>query len=191
MSGVAISSQIAQILSQRYPCKLAPRGTWRAIAEEVGVSGERVRQVATSEGWVLVKATPPMYRCACGTVQRSAALCSDCRYVELPCEECQKPVRTSAVNLAWRVARHPGSAKYTGRVFCGRPCFGRWAGKNRVGAHRAEKVQRLRARLQELHPSGIVPWGAWRRLSDDLGLDHTWVARQAAELGWRRERIGE
>lgn len=181
------TARILAVLEERYPCKLAPRGTWRALGKEIGVSGERVRQVATEAGWSLVPRPPRLYQCACGRVQRSARLCNDCRWVELPCEECGMPQKLSAATLATRTAHHPGPFKYTGRVFCNRSCFGRWVGKNHVGRDRPAKRERLRMRLEESYPERIAPWGAWRRVAAELGLPYGWVVRGATELGWRRE----
>lgn len=184
-----MSSRIATILAERYPCKEAPYGTWAAISREVDVSGERVRQVAIALGWKMVPAPDRRlwYQCACGKIQRSPDLCNECRYVTLPCEGCGGPVRTSARQFASRVSHHPGPVSYRGRVFCGRPCFGRWAGTNRVGRHRPENLERLRTRLEADFPDRGVPWGTWRRLARELGLSESWVARAGSEIGWRIE----
>jgi hypothetical protein len=172
------------ILQDRFPCRRAPHGTWDRIAKELGVSGERVRQFAVDAGWSVFRVGRPMYQCACGRTQQSAKLCSACRYVELPCEQCGKPQRRSAETLAWRVAKFPRPQRYSGRVFCGRSCFGRWVGITRVGRFREEKIERVKERLERDYPSRRVPHGTWRTLARELVIDYSWLCRTAAELGW-------
>ncbi len=156
-----------------------------ALGREVGVSGERVRQLATEAGWSLVPRQPVRYQCICGSVQRSFSLCDNCRWVELPCEQCGKLKRVSAADLARRVARFPGPLSYTGRVFCGRPCMGRWVARNRGDQGKASRIERLREVLEERFPSRIAPHGAWRALAGELGLSRGWVTEEAGRLGWK------
>lgn len=45
------AQRIRDALQARYPKRLAPRGSWQALALELGVTRQHVRQVAMSEGF--------------------------------------------------------------------------------------------------------------------------------------------
>lgn len=113
-------------------------------------------------------------------------LCYDCRFVELPCEACGKLQRVSARQLLWKVSHYVGPLEYTGRVFCGRECFGRWTGTSFNGRRRKERLARLYAVLLERHPDSTLPPEAFAELADELGMMEGWVRQHAAMLGWER-----
>jgi hypothetical protein len=81
-----------------------------------------------------------------------------------------------------------GDLQYTGRVFCGRECFGRWTGTSFNGRRRKERLERLYDVLLERHPDGILPAAACAELADELGVMEEWVRQYAAMLGWERSR---
>ena len=132
---------IREILSTRYVCKAIPHGDFTKIAAEVGVSREYVRQIANREGWTgRLHAKDKVSRKVCAScgnvgVRGRSIYCSPCTWVEVPCSYCDKPVRMRVAQLTNRMNQFHSSpngktVRYTGRVFCDRYCFGKWAGRN-------------------------------------------------------------
>ena len=135
---------IEAAIESRYPCMALPYGALTDLAVEYGVTREWVRRVAGRIGATGTRTgnrpnARPRVSCGrCGkpfqNPPKSAAVCRDCRSVDLPCTFCGKPKRVSAASLARKVNEDarvmPGgtSARYTGRVFCDRQCFGKWFG---------------------------------------------------------------
>lgn len=157
-SGVKATAIIAA-LQERYPCEAVPYGAFQSIGKELGVSREYVRRIAEANEFSgsRTKAGPRVANGvtnrACGrcgkpmTKNAKAALCFDCRFVELPCAQCGKLKRVSAARftiafsekrVAWRAAHNAPQSQ--GRVFCDRHCYGRWFGTNYGGG--AQKVKR-------------------------------------------------
>ena len=188
-------TRIERLLDERSTSGVAPAGTYSDIAREIGVTPQWVSSVARTLGWKTGPRPvrrPPCHQCVCGRVQRSSRLCPECAVVELPCEGCGVPVRRSATTLAKLVAYGPHSvgngrmAGYTGRVFCGRPCFGRWMGSLRL--ERGMTDENLRALLNDRYPQRELPWGGWGKLSEELGMSRRSLKSAVETLGWRQAR---
>lgn len=47
----ALPGYIVEVLTERYPEKTVPHGTWRALSEELGISPAHIRSVATRNSW--------------------------------------------------------------------------------------------------------------------------------------------
>lgn len=188
MSGA--SSPIRTILVERYPSRVAPRGALSHIAEELGVSTQRVYQIAKEMGVrVCVKQAEPLYECACGKVQRSPLLCSTCRVVEIPCVHCGRPVRrrTSEVVAALHSNAYRAEKRlpeYQGRVFCDRRCFIAWAVRTRDQRRWTARDERLRALLEGRYANRVIPWGLAGRLSVELGMHRSTFRAVARRMGW-------
>lgn len=140
------SEAIRGYLLEHYPCQAVPHGDLTVVADKFGVSRERVRQLANQLGMGRLQKDRPVLTCGgCGKVEPTGtkSLCFECRWVELPCNQCGELVRRSAARIAWRFGRTSqtphGPAEYTGRVFCNRSCQGAWMGlRNRKrAAHRS------------------------------------------------------
>ncbi len=60
---------------------------------------------------------------------------------------------------------------YSGRVFCGRPCFGQWVGKARSVAMHEGQEERLLDLLVKRYPECMAPWGTWPAIAREIGWD--------------------
>lgn len=109
-----------------------PSLSYSIIADQVGVTRERVRQIARQNGY------PPRKRIlnpkvcpTCGATFYNAEnlYCSpECGYkakrrrIVINCHQCGKPIE-----------RTPGTMRSkSGNYFCNRVCFGKWTGKNNL-----------------------------------------------------------
>lgn len=114
-----VKAAILDRLNQ-FPCSEVPSGWYVSLSREFGVSRQYVRKVAVEAG-CSVSATKPKksFLCQCGKEVGSAgAICRDCRWVEVACEQCAKSVRRRVEELVNRRR----SGRYSGRVFCDRAC---------------------------------------------------------------------
>jgi MYM-type Zinc finger with FCS sequence motif len=110
------------------------------IGDEVGVSRERVRQIARQCGYPprSCKGKPGKTCPACGKIfyKKNNTYCStECGYksrrrkIVLNCHQCGKSIE-----------RTPGTMRSrSGYYFCDRACFGRWTGKNHSSISKARK----------------------------------------------------
>lgn len=109
------------------------------IAEEVGVSRERVRQILRSENIAdytsKTRFKKPHYCSKCGNVilvnnGRYAKLCVDCRHmvnpVTWPCDYCGCPVTRKYYHR-----KRFKNGELSGLVFCNKQCQGLWLGTRR------------------------------------------------------------
>lgn len=145
---------IAEYLFAHYPCEALPFGALTIVGERLGVSRERVRQVAISHGFTGYRSQPVDERVSqitmkgrslcpsCGnpSSQRryredhvSRTRCKACQYIEIACTNCGKLKRIRAsfylshTNSNRRLSTPDGgTTAYTGRQFCNRKCFGQW-----------------------------------------------------------------
>ncbi len=185
-----VSSPIRNILVERYPSRVVPRGALSHIAEELGVSAQRVHKLAKEMGVrVCVKQEQPFYECVCGKVQRSQRLCPACRFVEIPCVHCGRPVRrlTSEVVAALHSNAYRAGKRlpeYQGRVFCDRRCFRAWATRVRDQRRWTARDERLRALLEDRYPDRVIPWGLAPALSGEMGIPQSTFRAVARRMGW-------
>lgn len=124
--------------------------TWhlKAIAKELGVSRERIRQVLTQQGLPTSHLKLEQYRaprCVCGRVlalpsRKATGLCRECDLVKVTCQQCG----TERI-----VTRHRAQNK---QYFCDRHCFGRWIGKHRKPRRPKQVIKTRSGYLQEYAP---------------------------------------
>lgn len=131
---ISTKSKVLEILAED------PDIPYSSIGNEVGVSRERVRQIAQQYGFPARtgRAKPGKTCPVCGKVfyKKNNTYCStDCGYksrqrkVSLNCHQCGKPLE-----------RTPGTMRSkSGYYFCDRVCFGRWTGKNHSTASKTRK----------------------------------------------------
>lgn len=126
--------EITEYMQRHYPCQAIPHGDLTAIGEKFGVTRERVRQIANKIGITGRLSRVTVTVCSsCGKPLRhpnTKGICKDCRWVELPCGNCEQPVRRLASSLASRFGTSTNYGTYMGRVFCNRKCLGSWCAKN-------------------------------------------------------------
>lgn len=125
---------VMSIVSSRYPCSAIPYGDMAKIANEVGVTRERVRQIVSNSGYESAVFRLGRLLCRdCGAVMReglkedkvSRSRCQKCKTTPFVCAGCGVEFRISTTTLLSR-AKDP---RYTtGRHFCSRQCHGAVAG---------------------------------------------------------------
>lgn len=174
---------IADYLLRHYPCEALPHGALTIVSEKFGVTRERVRQVAKGHGFIGFRQQPAEDRVvqrrkngralcpSCGnptsnlyyTENRvSRTLCKACKYIEIACTNCGKMKVVSAATYT----RHANSnapvmnptgkpAKYTGRVFCNRKCFGQWASRTGGFAAHPENAKKRQAIIRSNNQSRV------------------------------------
>lgn len=105
---------------------LNPAWTLRAIAQELGISRQRVHQVLQGQRLPTRRPSPALPkspRCACGRLlspsRKAIGLCRECDVVRVTCQQC---------GIERSISRFRASNK---QYFCDRHCFGRWIGKHR------------------------------------------------------------
>lgn len=119
------------------PTKKIPFGTYKKLAKEFNSTPMYVASVCHEQGYSVrgtKRARNLCYQCVCGKIQKSANLCYDCRYVELPCASCGKPVKRLASLIVWQLRNtyfrvDQGNPGWNGKWFCDRRCTGFWMGK--------------------------------------------------------------
>lgn len=148
--GTGVRAQVVAILNRRFPCQAVPHGALSEIGVELGVTRERVRQIANESGWggrLPVVSKKVIVACAqCGERPRRAAseFCRQCAWVVLPCTECGAPVRRLASRLVEQagaggdrrralIGARPG---YTAHVFCNHGCQAAYMGHRNSKAFR-------------------------------------------------------
>lgn len=116
-----VKASILERLELQFSCAEVPFGLYVSLAEEFGVSPQYVRKVAVEAGWSTSSLRPKSaYLCQCGRkVGTPEAVCRECRWVEVACAHCDRPVRRRVEELVRRRA----SGSYSGRVFCDRACL--------------------------------------------------------------------
>jgi len=131
---MSVKSKVLEILAED------PAIPYSNIGDEVGVSRERVRQIATQYGYPprMGRGKPGKTCPVCGKVfyKNNNTYCStDCGYksrrkkIVVNCHQCGKPIE-----------RTPGTMRSkSGYYFCDRVCFGRWTGKNHSSIPKARK----------------------------------------------------
>lgn len=132
------SSTVRELITERYGvCTVLPRGALTAIAEEVGLSRERVRQIAARDGRRGTNTTPNLGCAECGAILSygtKGALCRSCiaekSIISIVCDGCGVTFQRGVKSL---VALQGGSSpskrgRYSGAVYCGHVCPGRPAG---------------------------------------------------------------
>lgn len=120
--------EIKKRLLELYPCAEVPTGTWKAVAEEFGVTLQHVRQIAVSLGMVRVnqRKLPRVCKNCGATPEPHSKLCIDCSHPQVECSTCGKLFRRKAIFLR----RSVNNPRYTtGQQFCSYRCFGANAGK--------------------------------------------------------------
>lgn len=143
---------------------------WRMIriADEVGLSRERVRQLLKRAG--LITTQPHVIRCCkrCGKAlprvdgaHSYPKYCSDaCRVpkVTLPCNYCGKPVtRRLALYQAQTLGGSPSAKeRYRGNVYCSRRCVGHVAGRTWGWAKQPSWKERLAQTLTEMREEKLA-----------------------------------
>lgn len=123
LNTVGVKSKVLEILEEN------PSIPYSIIGDRVGVTRERVRQIAQKNGYpprtgVLKLKTCPV----CGKTFNTRNLyCSpECGYearrkrVAVNCHQCGKPIERTPGNMRSR----------SGKYFCNRVCFGKWTGEN-------------------------------------------------------------
>ena len=121
---IGVEPKVLEILGEN------PTLPYSIIADEVGVTRERVRQIAQRNGYPPRKGISKPKTCPiCGRefYTTSNIYCSRGCYgkggqkrILLNCHQCGKPME-----------RTPGSMRNkSGKYFCNRACFGRWVAKN-------------------------------------------------------------
>ncbi len=126
VEGLRNTRQVANVKAaildrlKQFPCAEVPFGSYVALAQEFEVSPQYVRKVAVEAGWSASTSRPrTVFLCQCGSEVGSAgATCRECRWVEVACEQCARPVRRRVEELVNRRR----SGRYSGRVFCDRAC---------------------------------------------------------------------
>ena len=125
--------RIRSILSSRYPYGY-PHGGLKEIGKEVGLTHERVRQIAVRMGlsMQLLEYWCPLCRESFSTAA-GRIHCPRCRpdqmYVTLNCDSCGKEFQRSKADYEGHNLGGYGNHRYTGKVFCNRKCFGAYMGK--------------------------------------------------------------
>ena len=121
-----------------------PRMLAAEIAEQVGVSRERVRQILNSEG-LPTRIAPRLRPCkVCGnpiTNNNAKYYCSMAcltkdHQVSLVCSICGKPFKIRTCDYEHRL-RH----KKTNLWFCSKVCQGKWLGQHNRWCNKGEKVK--------------------------------------------------
>ena len=118
-------------LRLKHPCMPSSR-----IAEKMGVSRERIRQILKDAG-VTTHFAKPKYHCVdCGKeLRRKAIRCRECfikhSFILIICDECNAPFYRRKSDIL----QYPCSNTY-GHLFCSRHCRSVWRGKHcGFGAH--------------------------------------------------------
>ena len=135
--GTTTLDRLRELLSSGRPYTL------QQLADELGVTRERVRQLCVK--YRLQRLSPhPKHRCsACDKRLRHdnrTGLCRDCLYprVRLVCSACGKSFqRYAGAHRQWAKRR------LTNLTFCSKRCMGRWLGKT-YGSGTSRKVARTR-----------------------------------------------
>jgi len=131
LSDIGVRPRVLEILGGN------PSVPYSIIADEVGVSRERVRQIARRNGYPPRSNTKKIKTKLCPVCGRtyytsklhcSRACAGKTRWkrITLNCHQCGKPIE-----------RTPGSMRNkSGKYFCNRKCFGRWVGKSHTTSPR-------------------------------------------------------
>ena len=137
--------QVRAAIQERFGlCAVLPAGSQVALATEFGVSRQRVGQIVAALGKSGTTTLPSKVCASGGAVmnrQSPEVICRDCKWIDIACSWCEKPVRRLASRFVSQIGRtnsvsgdHP--ATYSGQAFCDRTCFGRWAGSRNKGKSR-------------------------------------------------------
>lgn len=139
---ISLRDEVVEMLAQRYPDKQLEQGSLSEIAEEMGLSRERIRQIATREGYIAYKDNIALKRRNCSHCNkplvakdastartRKYMFCDNnnvCRdafrkehyYTETPCEICGTPIPFRKSLLTYKMKPR----------FCSNPCQGKFFG---------------------------------------------------------------
>lgn len=132
------AAKVREIIDRRYPCQELPHGALTAIAEEVGVSRQRVQQIVAKRGLTVSRRghlpSTTLYECRyCkapftkANKSRSGMYCSvTCgvadRTLHLICDQCGKPFSLSGQRRTVWLANRKRSPTLL-RTYCSRACM--------------------------------------------------------------------
>ncbi|MFC1925788.1 hypothetical protein ACFLW2_03720 [Chloroflexota bacterium] len=120
---IGVEPKVLEILGED------PTLPYSMIGDQVGVTRERVRQIAQRNGYPPRKGILRLKTCpVCGkTFNTKNLYCSPAcgnqarrKRIVINCHQCGKPIERTPGNMRSK----------NGRYFCNRVCFGRWTGKN-------------------------------------------------------------
>ncbi len=153
-----LTDAVIRIFNERYACQEIPNGEMTVIAKEVGCTRALVSKIAKDYGFVSTRVAQRKGCYQCGKMRPdlpsnpASDYCSNCKKIEIACTWCGKLNKYSRAAYIHTVSgkRKAGSIlnkngkiqklEYTGRKFCNRVCFGKWAGSTYgVGPQRARK----------------------------------------------------
>lgn len=207
---------IAGYLAAHYPCEALPLGALSDVGTIFGVTRERVRQIAKAGGFVAWRDQDPAVRvypkgrtgyilcrdCFKPTGRRvrgadriSRTRCADCRTIAVVCTYCGTPKLISTTTYLAHM-REPAKptpdgklAKYTGRTFCNRSCFGRWIAEHHGFQAHPENAGAVSARTaadNRQHILDALP-GTYAEIAHRTGLSYQTVYGHCKAL--RRARV--
>ena len=130
---IGVEPKVLEILAEN------PTLPYSTIGDAVGVTRERVRQIAQRNGYPPRSGILRQKLCpVCGETfyTRNLYCSSNCRYkarrkrIVVNCYQCGKPIERTLGNMRSK----------SGKYFCNRVCFGKWTGTNHSKTNKHRKL---------------------------------------------------